>query len=407
MDKVLVNEALLDISLAINNRRELSVILDDVVQFIRNVLGFDDGSILLWDSNTKRFSMGQSSTSVESRVPKRVRKKKGASRWIVDRKMTLVVPDVTFDPFTPNKMIAENGIKAYAGVPIINEGRVLGILYALSRTKYEFDESEISVLERLASMVAVAVKNAQFVKTLQELHDFKAGMMRLAVHDLVQPLSLINGFCNIMSEEMAPFTPEQTRRVEIIKRSQARMGELIDGIIKYEKLSTNVDIERVPVQLNEIAKIVLTSLQEMANAKEQEISLVLSDLEPIVMGDQLLIQEAILNLVMNAVKYTPARGSVTLTTTIADEFFIVSVQDTGIGIPPNRLNNIFDPFTRIDSQSPENGSGLGLSLVKMIAERLGGFVHVESELNIGSNFQICFPIELQDVVSDEESSANR
>lgn len=219
-------------------------------------------------------------------------------------------------------------------------------------------------------------------------------MMRLAVHDLIQPLSLMMGFCDLMSDEMAPFTPEQSKRMAVIKRSQCQMDELINGIIKYEKFSVNEsEMDHASFNLNTMAESVVNLLNDCAAAKSQTLRFESDLSDPFLIGDAFLLQEALTNLVSNGIKYTPDNGQIVIRTSQTDDFYILSVQDTGPGIKPDQLEQVFHPFVRLKTDSPEKGLGLGLSLVKMIAERHDGFVFVENAAGQGCNFQIQIPID--------------
>jgi signal transduction histidine kinase len=169
------------------------------------------------------------------------------------------------------------------------------------------------------------------------------------------------------------------------------MEELIAGILRLEKLSAKSELERIPVDLNSIVEKASASFKETAAQKTQSLTLTLIPGPLIVQGNALLLQEALSNLISNAIRYTPEGGHITISSKRSGAKFSVSVQDTGPGIDPAEFENLFIPFIRLSSAGNERGTGIGLSLVKLVVEQHGGQVSVQSALGEGSVFQINLP----------------
>ena len=148
-----------------------------------------------------------------------------------------------------------------------------------------------------------------------------------------------------------------------------------------------------PCRLQTIVRVVVDSLRSRAEAKGLSLDLdVLDDLPPLI-GDEVLLRQAVTNLVDNAIKYTPAPGAVKVGITTQDGYLVVWVKDTGIGIAPADQRRLFEKFYRIKRRDTITikGTGLGLAIVKSIAERHSGRVWVESQLGQGSTFYMALP----------------
>jgi len=383
-------QALLRISLAIHARLDLAELLEQVVYYARALTQCEDASVVLWNPYKRVFEEG-TSTNLGDSVARRVRREGGASRWIFDNGQPLVVADTRRDSFVANPMISEGGIRAYAGVPVQQGGDTMGILYALAHQLRKFDEGELEIMQALADMAAIAIRNARLVRSLRELNEFKGTMIRMAAHDLQNPLALARGYFGFLIEDLEPFSPEHTRWVDTIRRSLAQMNDLIDGILAYGQLTSTDEMQRQPCDLNAIARRVVAEFEPAATQKSHHLGLEAASEPLVVLGEELLLREMVGNLVANAIKYTPPGGQITVRTHGGQEEHTVVVQDTGPGIDPADQDKLFQPFVRLRSTGEERGSGLGLCLVQTIVERHGGRVSVESSQGEGAAFSVYLP----------------
>lgn len=381
-------EALLRLSLAINSHLELPVILQQVVHYTCSLVGCEDASIVLWNSGRNQFEMGASTTEVGDKVAKRVRSAGGASRWILDHRQPLIVADAQPNSDGANPMIAESGLRAYAGVPVQQDAELLGVLYALSNRVRTFEHGELETLQNIAGMAAIAIQNAQLIHSLRELNTFKDAMMRMAAHDLRSPLSIAVGYVELLYDSVDSLSPELSDCFRMIRKAHVSMDDLITGILEYERLSAEKELNLERINLNLIAEEVVSQFEETAAEKAQKLTLQRSPQPLVVHCDELLMREALVNLISNAIKYTPPKGRVTVEIESGEEEVLVAVRDTGRGIAASELDELFQPFVRLSSAKNTAGTGLGLSLVKMVVERHGGRVTVESTQGEGSVFRI-------------------
>ncbi|MBP7962186.1 MAG: GAF domain-containing sensor histidine kinase [Caldilineaceae bacterium] len=382
-------EALLQVSLAINAELDVSEVLKKVVYWARKLVDCSDASILIWDAHKEIFLQGASTD--EREVAVKVRRTGGSTRWIVDKGKPLIIPDIVCDPHTANDMLTESRMRSYAGVPIIHGNRTIAVLYALSHEQRNFDQGEMEILSMLASMAAVSIANAQLVENRQLLHEQRKSLMRLVVHDLLNPLTNIQGFFELLMVDLAPVSADHKEWAQIVHRSLDSMRELIQEITRYEKVVENDALNRQRLDLAAIGRAVMKDIQLSAAAKQLTLSPPPLDQAVEFMGDSILLTEAVYNLVSNAVKYTRPGGTISLRVTVTPDEIILSVSDSGAGIAPKNHEAIFEIFHRVSDDTAAEGSGLGLHLVRAIVKRHGGDITVESELGQGATFHVHLP----------------
>ena len=385
-----IMEALLQVSLAINAELDISEVLNKVVYWARKLVGCSDASIVIWDNRKEVFFQGASTSATKAETL--VRRQDGSTRWIVDNGKPFIIPDIAHDPHTANPMLTESRMRSYAGVPIIHRNQTIAVLYAISHEQRNFDQGEMEILDMLASMAAVSIANAQLVESRQRLHEQRKFLMRLVAHDLLNPITNIQGFFDLLIADLAPTRTDHLEWVEIIHRALGHTQALIQEVNRYEQMVESELLNKRPVDLAEIGRAVLEDVRLSADEKLLAFSAPPVEQKVEVMGDALLLREVVYNLVSNAVKYTPCGGKISVKLrTLPDEVMLI-VSDTGSGIAAQEHTAVFDIFTRAANKDRAQGSGLGLHLVKAIVQRHGGDITLESTPGVGSTFYVHLPV---------------
>ncbi len=236
------------------------------------------------------------------------------------------------------------------------------------------------------------------ITALSTLSRFKDRMLHLVSHDLRTPLALITGYADMMELELTDIDfPVLREYVGSIQKGSARMFQLLDNLLRVEKIrSSPIELHEM-LQMNDVLRSVVDDLEPLAAQKQQKLALFIeAEDDAEVFGDSVLVRQAIENLVSNAIKYTPEGGTITLTVFQEGNRYVGTVRDTGIGIPAEDVPHVFESFFRSSNAGRTYGLGLGLSLVKTVMQQHGGGVTVRSDVGHGSEFTYWLPLSSAD-----------
>ena len=267
-----------------------------------------------------------------------------------------------------------------------NLNRMLDIAMQGDFTEEHFDESMLSSVEtKLAQYLAASSVSAKNVRT--EKDKIKTLIADIS-HQTKTPIANILLYTQLLSEQEFP---EENRACIAALESQAgKLQSLIDALVKTSRLESGIIALR-PVSGQLVPVIQSAVSQLMPKAAEKEIKIIMDTTDADALFDPNWTEEAIFNLLDNAVKYTPAGGEVRVKVTAYELFSVVHVSDTGPGISEEEQPKVFQRFYRgMEHQSTE-GVGIGLYLVRQIAEGQGGYVKVTSEKGKGSTFSLYLP----------------
>jgi phosphoserine phosphatase RsbU/P len=290
-------------------------------------------------------------------------------------------------------------------VPLVARGAVIGLLaLALDRPVVEIDEW---LLSALADQAASALENARLfgevrVEMADQLRvskgatDAKDRALSTLAHDIRSPLGAIEGYCTIMEDGLyGDVSPKQREGLGRIRMAGRHLLSLLDNVMDMARLSAGaISVRSEPVRLLEVAREAVDLLTPASYAKRQRLQLV-GGPDVIVIGDTARLRQVLVNLVGNAVKFTPADGSITLGTAecVLDDTPSgeVYVSDTGPGISPDDQTSIFEPYYRSESTAGAPGVGLGLAISDALIRQMNGRMEVQSQLGEGSRFSIRLP----------------
>lgn len=220
----------------------------------------------------------------------------------------------------------------------------------------------------------------------------KEDFLAFLSHELLTPLTSILGWAQMIENQRNPVLVEKA--ISVIIRNAQRQKELLDDLLDLSRILHNcIDMQLAEVNLNQLVVGCLQALQPLADAHQVKLVLRPSIEELPIFVDQKRMRQVVRNLVENALKFTPAQGTVTVNLQQTPMHAIFSVQDTGKGIPFDSLQTIFQPFLQIERSMGSAGLGLGLALVKGIVERHSGQVYASSSgPGQGSTFTILLPL---------------
>lgn len=224
----------------------------------------------------------------------------------------------------------------------------------------------------------------------------KSQFMANITHELRTPIHGILGLVGLVEEGIyGPVTDKQTDAMRDVKLSAKNLLRLIDDLLELSHADAG-KLEFVPsdVDLLEVMEGVVSSVRWMLGTKPLDVSLDVAAGLPSIRTDRGKLVQVVLNILANAVKFTPEGGSVAVSARRDDDHVVVVVKDNGVGIAPAELLHIFDEFRQVDGTASREfgGVGLGLALVKKLCDVLGGSVHAESEPGVGSTFTVTLPL---------------
>ena len=284
--------------------------------------------------------------------------------------------------------LSETGATSLLLVPLIARGRPLGVLLlASTRVDRSYGQQDLALAEEVARIAALAIDNARLYCEANRAIQAREDILRVVSHDLRNPIGAVTSAASVVLESSASeLTYGSTQRLlRTIVRAARQASRMIDDLLDLGR----IDFGRLAVDLKpEVLGELLTEALELHApiARERSIQLlcVAHGPSPTVLVDHGRILQLLGNLLANAIRFTPAEGRIEIAVSVEGQEARCSVRDTGPGIPPDQLPHVFDRFWQA-TRGDRGGLGLGLAIVRAIAEAHGGRVWVESELGKGTS----------------------
>ena len=319
------------------------------------------------------------------------------------------------------ELMRYSGLQSVVAVPLQSRAKILGYL-AADRGVKKCTEEDLHILLTIAGHVAAAIDNAAAYADLAELtqhleerieqrteelsrantqlqdHDRRRSkFLSVVSHELRTPLTAIRSFAeNMLDGVTGPLTELQRTYLTRVQHNVARLSRIIAQLLDWSRLDTTpIELRLEKVHLHQIVTIAADGLQMVAS--EKNVSLVVGPVEslPPVQGDRDKLEQIFVNLIGNAIKFTPPGGHVSVEASAASPGVVqVCVADTGCGIDATHLSNIFEEFSKVPSAMPASqGAQLGLWITKTFVTMHHGRIWVESEPQAGSRFYVALPID--------------
>ncbi|HDQ72125.1 MAG TPA: PAS domain S-box protein [Chloroflexi bacterium] len=329
--------------------------------------------------------------------------------YVLTHKLPLRIANAQEDErLAPIRELMRNrGTVSILIAPVIVRDQVIGTLGLDAVEPRSFSDEEIALAQSVAMATGQAFETARLhqelqhhaeelskaLQKLQELDHLKSEFIQNVSHELRTPLAIARGYAELLDQgELGDLRPEQEKPIAIIARRIVMLSRLVDDINTILELETQ-ELHKEPVDLVELVNDVLTEFK--VTAKNHDLTLtgdVQPDL-PCIRGDPVHLRRVLDNLLGNAIKFTPAGGRITVCLERDGENALLEVADSGMGIPEDQLERIFNRFYQVDGslRRRHGGTGLGLALVKEIVAAHGGRVSVTSQVGEGSVFRVCLP----------------
>jgi PAS domain S-box-containing protein len=288
------------------------------------------------------------------------------------------------------------GIRAYACNPLLADGRLLGTLSFASRRKDEFPANELEFLRTICRYVTAAYERLRLIRELRDTDQRKDEFLATLAHELRNPLAPIRNALEIMRVTGVDAATVQQAARTMIERQLGQMVRLIDDLLDVSRITRGrLTLRKERVDLASVVKSAVDTSRPLIDASGHELVIDLPEQSVPLDADPVRLAQVFSNLLNNAARYMDRGGRIWLTAEIQGIEAVVTVRDSGIGIPPEALPTVFDMFTQVDeslSQS-QGGLGIGLTLVKRLVELHGGRVEAYSEgRGKGATFTARLPI---------------
>lgn len=409
-----------DVARAVSASLDMNTMLRESIQAIRTHFGFDYVGIFLIESESQ-------SAVLQEAVGAAAQKLK-AEGWQVPlgSQSAVGIAAATGEPYVIQDFLIElphlkappcPDARAEAAIPLVFEKTTIGVLDVQDSRPNVFTPDVVNLLVTSANQITVGIHNAQLytqqkrtAERLAEIDQLKNQFLAVMSHELRTPLNSIIGFSRVLLKGMdGPLNEMQEQDLKIIYDSGQHLLLLVQDIIDISRIKAGkLELQFEEVNLSEIVQSALDAISTLVKDKPVTLAQFIAPEIPPLRADRRRLRQILLNLLSNAVKFTET-GLIAVSAQVVEmwnaqtdrvePFVQVSVSDTGIGIPADKLADIFVEFTQVDSSDSRryDGAGLGLPITKKLVELHGGRIWVKSKMGEGSTFSFTIPLNADNV----------
>jgi len=393
---------LVDISAILNSTLKPDTLLKNILDTAADLLECSGVSILLYDDREKELRFAATTTGdIEKLEQIPVPLDNSLAGTIFTENRHLVINSTRDDPRHYNEVGEEVGLQidSLLGVPMRIKDRVTGVIEALNKNEGEFTDFDVSLLLVVASQAAISIHNAGLIQALQKANielsqadKLKRDLMSVASHELRTPLGNILGYATLLHEDAIE---ENKPLAESILKASSKLRAVLDDIANMNLLYTGkADLDFTDTSLQRVIEYAKEEVRTTVNKGDHTVDYQIPE-EPIQLCIDLPKMSVVfVNLLLNAIQFTPVEGEIRLTIDDRDDEVMVSIADKGRGISQENLEKIFEVFYQVDDHMTRRygGLGLGLSIARELVTLHGGRIWAESEgLGGGSTFRVVLP----------------
>ncbi|MFN0069941.1 MAG: ATP-binding protein [Chloroflexota bacterium] len=397
-DRLQEMSALFQIAQAASRSMSSHDLCNELLVILRDVVDYRSATVYLADTSTGMLRGAVHDVRLPAeggRVPRPIGPTALAAQAFTEARAVSAI----YEPNDPEAARARPPTQVRIAVPLLSKDLPLGVIEVESHQADAFDRTSIDLLTSLAHNAALAIANlhlveeARQVAALKELDRLKDELLATVSHELRTPLGSIKGYSTtLMKHEAKLSTEERQEFLMIIDEEADRLNELIGNLLDLSSLQAGMlSMRREPIRLGAIANTAVIRARRRSEIHDVQLDW---QGDPVILADPKRIEQVFMNLLVNAIKYSPNGGHVRMCGWTDKGILIVSVSDEGVGIPSGEIGRIFDRFHRVEGELKHRigGTGLGLAICRRLVDAHQGKVWVDSQLGKGSTFYISLPI---------------
>ena len=403
--------ALGDVGQAVSSTLDLETVLSTIVSRATQLTGMDGGAIYEYDEARGEFYLNTADSLpqelVEALRNAPIRKGEGALGRLAVTGEPVQIVDIADERVYQSgvrETLIRHGYRSLLAVPLLREGHLLGGLVVNRKRVADFDAQVIDLLKTFASQSALAIQNARLFREieakgrqLETASQHKSEFLANMSHELRTPLNAIIGFSEVLSERLfGELNAKQAEYVIDITESGRHLLTLINDILDLSKIEAGrMELDAGDFDLPVTIDNAMSLVRERAQRRGIALRCAVAERLPTIRADERKVKQVLLNLLSNALKFTPEGGTVEVRASAYDDRVEIAVADTGVGIAPEDQEAVFEEFRQVGRAAKKiEGTGLGLAISRKFIELHGGTIRVESQVGHGSTFTFTLPQRL-------------
>jgi len=399
--------ALSKVGQAVSSTLDLQEVLTTIVTHAVHLANTEGGTIYEFDPGERVFvpraNYGISAEVIEMLRLSRLRVGDGSVvGQAAARRTPVQISDLLDAPDYPLPFVMQAGFRALLALPLAREDRVVGVLVVRRREPGEFPTGIVDLLQTFASQSVLAIQNARLFREIAEKSQqleaasrHKSEFLANMSHELRTPLNAIIGFSEVLVDRMfGELNEKQEEYLKDIYASGQHLLALINDILDLSKIEAGrMELEPADFDLPSAIENALILVRERASRRVITLGRTIDEHLGMLRGDERKVKQVLLNLLSNALKFTPEGGRIDVTGCLHDDVAEISVADTGVGIAPEDQEAVFEAFRQVGTADKKvEGTGLGLALCRKFIELHGGRIRVTSAVGVGSTFTFTLPV---------------
>jgi signal transduction histidine kinase/putative methionine-R-sulfoxide reductase with GAF domain len=326
-------------------------------------------------------------------------------RILLDGKIAHIADVLADSEYTFFEAQKKAGYRTLLGVPLLREGKPIGVVVLSRTTVRPFTDRQIALAVSFADQAVIAIENVRLFDEIQEksrqlaeASQHKSQFLANMSHELRTPLNAILGYTELIADGIYGETPEKVQAVlKRVESNGRHLLGLINDVLDLSKIEAGqLKLTLADYSIKDVVRGVYSALEPLATKKSLNLKVAVPDNVPGAHGDERKLTQVLLNLVGNAIKFTD-QGEVAINVVAENGSLSIAVRDTGPGIAPADQARLFEEFQQADNSitKTKGGTGLGLAISKRIIDMHGGQIILESSVGRGSTFKVALPIKVE------------